>query len=122
MDAYKRTYDRWKANPEAFWAKAAQDIDWIRPWRKTFERVDGLDRWFVGAECNTCYNCLDRHVGEGGGGQKALIYDSPVTGSRRATPMPSCSTRSRRFGAALVAWACARATGSSSTCRWCRRR
>ena len=54
MDAYKRTYDRWKANPEAFWAKAAQDIDWIRPWRKIFERVDGLDRWFVGAECNTC--------------------------------------------------------------------
>src|SRR5829696_6004256 len=80
MNAYERTYARWKANPEAFWAKAAQDIDWIRPWRRTFERVDGLDRWFVGAECNTCDNCLDRHVREGRGGQKALIYDSPAAG------------------------------------------
>src|SRR5687768_7366099 len=80
MNAYERTYARWKANPEAFWAKAAQDIDWIRPWRKTFERADGLDRWFVGAECNTCDNCLDRHVREGRGRQKALIYDSPAAG------------------------------------------
>jgi propionyl-CoA synthetase len=80
MNAYERTYARWKANPEAFWAKAAQEIEWLRPWRKTFERVDGLDRWFVGAECNTCDNCLDRHVRAGRGGQKALIFDSPVAG------------------------------------------
>src|SRR5215208_3280457 len=79
MNGYEHTYARWKAHPEAFWAKAAQDIDWIRPWRRTFERIDGLDRWFVGAECNTCDNCLDRHVREGRGGQKALIYDSPVS-------------------------------------------
>ncbi len=38
-------------------------------------------RWFAGAECNTCYNCLDRHVDEAAGEQTALIYDSPVTGT-----------------------------------------
>jgi propionyl-CoA synthetase len=80
MSQYRETYGRWKANPEEFWAKAAQDIDWIRPWSRTFQTVNGLDRWFVGAQCNTCFNCLDRHVRVGRGGQKALIYDSPASG------------------------------------------
>ena len=40
-------------------------------------------RWFTGAECNTCYNCLDRHVENGRGGQAAIIYDSPITDSKR---------------------------------------
>jgi propionyl-CoA synthetase len=80
MSQYRNAYQQWKANPEAFWARAAHDIDWIRPWSRTFQTVDGLDRWFVGAQCNTCFNCLDRHVRDGRGGQKALIYDSPVAG------------------------------------------
>jgi propionyl-CoA synthetase len=80
MSQYREIYGRWKANPEAFWAEAAQDIDWTRPWKRTFQTVDGLDRWFAGAQCNTCFNCLDRHVRDGRGGQKALIYDSPVSG------------------------------------------
>jgi propionyl-CoA synthetase len=80
MSQYRESYGRWKANLEAFWAKAAQDIDWIRPWNRTFQTVNGLDRWFVGAQCNTCFNCLDRHVRDGRGGQKALIYDSPASG------------------------------------------
>jgi propionyl-CoA synthetase len=32
---------------------------------------------------NTCFNAVDRHVRDGRAGQPALIYDSPVTGSRR---------------------------------------
>ena len=40
-------------------------------------------RWFPGAVCNTCYNALDRHVLRGRGSQPALIYDSPVTNSKR---------------------------------------
>ena len=65
MSQYRETYERWKANPEAFWAKAAQDIDWMAPWQRTFETSGGLDRWFAGALCNTCFNCLDRHVTSG---------------------------------------------------------
>jgi len=40
-------------------------------------------RWFVGAECNTCYNAVDRHVEDGRGDQAAIIYDSPITGSQK---------------------------------------
>ena len=36
------------------------------------------------------------------GGQKALIYDSPVTGTRRATPIASCCDEVATFGAVLA--------------------
>src|SRR5690606_18534707 len=41
-------------------------------------------RWFPDAVCNTCHNALDRHVTGGRGEQAALIYDSPVTGTKRS--------------------------------------
>ena len=79
MSRYGEVYQRWTRDPEGFWAEAAQDVDWSKPWASVFQRIDGHDRWFAGAEANTCFNCLDRHVERGRGGQKALIYDSPVT-------------------------------------------
>ncbi len=80
---YHDVYEGWKKDPEGFWAEAAKDVDWIKPWDKVYDRVDGLDRWFVGAECNTCWNCIDRHVETGRGEQAAIIYDSPITGTKR---------------------------------------
>ena len=80
-NAYEEAY-RWSLqDPEGFWADAAKDVDWIRPWDKVLDDSDKpFYRWFVGAECNTCYNAVDRHILSGRGDQVALIYDSPVTG------------------------------------------
>jgi propionyl-CoA synthetase len=82
MSRYHETYARWKDDPSAFWAEAAKDIDWVRPWTDVYASVDGLDRWFVGAECNTCWNAVDRHVKAGHGERLAVIYDSPITGKK----------------------------------------
>jgi propionyl-CoA synthetase len=82
MSRYAEVYRSWKNDPEGFWAEAARDIDWVKPHDKVFAKVDGLDRWFVGAECNTCWNALDRHVAAGRGGRLALIYDSPLAGKK----------------------------------------
>ena len=78
---YRQVYQSWKDDPVGFWAKAAEDIDWVRPWSEVLVEEHGFARWFEGAECNTCYNCLDRHVERGRADQVALIYDSPMTGS-----------------------------------------
>ena len=84
MSRYHEVYATWKQDPEAFWAKAAQEISWYKLWDKTFDPYMGeYGRWFAGAECNTAYNCLDRHVEAGRGDQPALIYDSPVTETKR---------------------------------------
>ncbi len=79
---YHDVYANWKADPVAFWAKAAADIDWVKSWDSVFDGAAGVyGRWFVGAECNTCFNAVDRHVEGGRAGQLALIHDSPMTGT-----------------------------------------
>ena len=101
MSRYHEIYDAWKSDPEKFWAEAAADIDWVKPWSKVYGRVDGLDRWFVGAECSTCWNALDRHVEAGRADQPALIYDSPVTGQKKTFTYRELLDEVSAFGAAL---------------------
>ncbi len=77
MSRYHEVYASWQKDPDAFWADVAKDISWYKLWDKVFDPyMDEYGRWFAGAECNTAYNCLDRHVERGRGSQKALIFDS----------------------------------------------
>lgn len=81
---YHEVYDRWQADPEAFWAEAAKDIDWIKLWDKVFDPNRGAyGSWFAGAQCNTCHNTVDRHIAGGRADQLALIHDSPITGTKQ---------------------------------------
>src|SRR5690606_30034027 len=81
---YHEVYENWRSDPARFWADAAQDIDWFRPFDKTFDANDGVyGRWFPGGVCNTCFNAVDRHVERGRADQLALIHDSAMTGRVR---------------------------------------
>src|SRR5690606_21478164 len=81
---YHEVYENWRRDPARFWADAAQDIDWFRPFDKAFDANDGVyGRWFPGAVCNTCFNAVDRHVERGRADQLALIHDSAMTGRVR---------------------------------------
>ncbi|MFI6290695.1 propionyl-CoA synthetase [Nonomuraea sp. NPDC050790] len=74
-EVYRRSIEQ----PERFWAEAAQGIEWdVAP-----ETVHADGRWFADGWLNTCHNALDRHVAGGRGEQAALVYDSPVTGTKR---------------------------------------
>jgi len=82
---YDETYARSMKDPNGFWAAAAEDIHWDRRWDRVFDDSRRpFYRWFEGGELNTCYNALDLHVDRGRGKQRALVYDSPVTGTVRA--------------------------------------
>lgn len=82
MSHYSATYAAWQSDPVSFWAEAGKDIDWFTPATSVFNADSGVyGRWFDGATCNTCYNCVDRHVDAGYGDRAAVIYDSPVTGT-----------------------------------------
>ena len=81
--SYKKVYNSWKNDPEAFWMTAADAIDWVRkPSKALFADRAPLYEWFSDSEVNTCYNAVDRHVLNGRGDQKAIIYDSPMTGTK----------------------------------------
>jgi propionyl-CoA synthetase len=103
MSRYHEVYKSWQRDPESFWADAASDIHWDKPFDKVFDENAGLfGRWFVGGECNTAYNCLDRHVAEGRGDATALIYDSPVTGTKRSFTFSELLHEVETFAAVLA--------------------
>ncbi|WP_281022739.1 propionyl-CoA synthetase [Rhodoplanes roseus] len=81
---YHEVYAGWQKDPLAFWGEAAEAIDWYEKPKAVFDPDAGAyGRWFVGGVCNTCYNAVDRHVLSGRATQPAVIYDSPVTGTKR---------------------------------------
>ncbi len=101
---YDETYARSLAEPEAFWAEAAEAIDWTRRWDRVFDDSrPPFYRWFAGAEVNTCHNALDRHVEAGRGAEIALIYDSPVTDTVRTFTYAALQDLASRFAGALRA-------------------
>jgi propionyl-CoA synthetase len=82
--AYQDLYRESLENPDAFWSRAAECLDWSRPWERVLDSAEApFYEWFRGGEINTCHNALDRHCDNGRGDQAALIYDSPVTGTQR---------------------------------------
>tara|TARA_A100001037_G_scaffold285819_1_gene293531 strand:- start:307 stop:2202 length:1896 start_codon:yes stop_codon:yes gene_type:complete len=84
MGKYDEVYNHSLADPEGFWSEAAEAIHWEKKWDRLIDDSNPpFYRWFVGAECNTCYNAVDRHVKEGRADQPAVIYDSPITGNKK---------------------------------------
>ena len=84
MGKYLESYEQSLNNPEDFWREAAKAVDWDQPATKILDDSNApMYRWFTGGKLNTCYNALDRHVENGRADQAALIYDSPVTDTKR---------------------------------------
>jgi len=103
MPSYAETYRRSLAESEAFWAEAAEAIDWERRWDAVRDdRNPPFTRWFAGARLNTCWNALDRHVAAGRGERTALIWDSPVTGSLASFSYRELRDRVAGFAGALA--------------------
>ena len=104
MNLTSPTVQRWidegHADPEGFWARAAQQIPWFRTWDRVFEPDLPSFRWFVGARTNLAYNAVDRHVAAGEGGRAALVYLNE-RGDRRVLTYAQLKHEVTRTAAAL---------------------
>ena len=101
---YRETYQRWQDDPEAYWLEQAQAIDWdVAPTQALFERGENLHEWYADAKVNTCYNAVDRHVENGRADQTAIIYDSPITGTKAKFTYRELQQRVASLAGALVA-------------------
>ncbi|MFN8104918.1 MAG: acetate--CoA ligase [Acidimicrobiia bacterium] len=78
-------YDRARSDPEGFWAEQAEALDWFKPWDEVLVWDRPFAQWFVGAETNVSYNCLDRHVNAGGGDKVAYHWEGEPGDSRTIT-------------------------------------
>ena len=101
---YAEIYRGWKADPEAFWMKAAEAIDWDElPSKALFADKAPLYEWFSDARVNTCWNAVDRHVEAGRGDQPAIIHDSPITHSTKGITYRELQSRVASLAGALRA-------------------
>lgn len=101
MGGYRELFDASVADPTQFWAQAARAVSWTRAPRRILDDSNPpFYRWFPDAELNTCANALDRHIAERGD-QPALIYDSPVTGTKRVYSYRELLDETARFAGVL---------------------
>ena len=101
--SYREIYEGWKADPEGFWMKAAEAIDWVKPPTRALDDSRApFYGWFADAQCNTCYNAVDRHVEDGHGDRTAIIYDSPITGAKSRLSYAQLLDQVSRFAGALA--------------------
>jgi propionyl-CoA synthetase len=104
MSGYDAAYAEWRADPEAWWLRAAEALDWSTPPSRAFDAGAGLyGRWFPDGRLNTCHNALDRHVAAGRGAQTAILYDSPMTGRVEHLSYEVMRDRTARLAGALAA-------------------
>ncbi len=75
-------YARAAADPEAFWAGFAGELEWMTPWDAVLEWTPPYAKWFVGGKLNASVNCVDRHI-RGPRRNKAAIIWEGETGERR---------------------------------------
>ena len=102
--SYRDIYAAWQADPEAFWMEQARAIDWdVAPTRALDDSRAPLYTWFADARVNTCFNAVDRHVRNGRGDQAAIIYDSPLTGTKSVTTYAELQKQTALFAGALAA-------------------
>jgi acetyl-CoA synthetase len=87
MAEYKEIYQQSVDDPEAFWAKMAEQLDWFKKWDKVTvdDFKEGKHEWFVGGKLNVSYNCLDRHLNTWRKNKAALIWEGDIGDSKTLT-------------------------------------
>ncbi len=100
---YDEIHKRSIEDPAGFWAEAAEAIHWDKKWDKVLDDSKApFYRWFTGGKLNTCYNALDYHCENGRAGQAALIYDSPVTDTKKTYTYAELRDEVARFAGVLA--------------------
>jgi acetyl-CoA synthetase len=82
---YEELCRRGEQDPEGFWAECAREISWFKPFDKVLESNFPFAKWFVGAQVNAAYNCLDRHLAGPRRNKAALIWEGEPGDSRVLT-------------------------------------
>ncbi|WP_299877668.1 propionyl-CoA synthetase [uncultured Cocleimonas sp.] len=82
--SYRQEFDAAKNDPEGFWKEKSEALEWFKPPQNILTQDnDGIHHWFADGEMNTAHMALDYHVNNGRADQAALIYDSPVTDTKK---------------------------------------
>jgi acetyl-CoA synthetase len=99
-EAVAALYRQAERDPDSFWLRLAERLDWHRPpseagdW--SYDKDDFHIRWYGDGELNLSVNCLDRHLAEGGD-RTALIFEADEPGEGRTVSYRELYEETCRF-------------------------
>jgi acetyl-CoA synthetase len=88
------------SNIERFWEEQALLLHWFRRWDKVVEWNPPYARWFINGLTNASYNALDRHVKNGKGDKKAIVWEGE-DGEKRTLTYNDVYTKVNMLASAL---------------------
>lgn len=99
---YRNIYKESIENPEKFWNKHADIIDWHKRWDKVLDDSNApFYKWFVNGKLNTSYNAVDRHRLQGKRNKAAYIWIAE-NGEERIVTYDGLYRRVNNFAKALL--------------------
>ena len=93
-------YQRAAKDPEAYWAQAAESLEWMRKWDRVLDWKPPIAQWFVGGKLNVSVNCLDRHVRGWRRNKAAFIWEGEP-GEERVLTFADLYREVNRFANAM---------------------
>lgn len=98
---YETVYKEAMADPLAFWAERAEELDWYQKWDKVLDDSNApFYKWFVGGKINIVQNALDRHLTTWRRNKLALIWEGE-DGSRHTYSYWALSREVNKFANVL---------------------
>jgi acetyl-CoA synthetase len=98
-NATAEIYDR---SFEEFWEAEGNDrVSWFEPFDTLYEWELPYAKWYLGGKLNVCFNCVDRHVGDGNGDRVAYYWEGEPEGDRRTITFAGLQREVVRFANAL---------------------
>lgn len=85
MDQLQELRDEARDNPEKFWARMAEELQWFRKWDSVLKWEPPHAEWFGGGLLNISTNCLDRHLTSWRRNKAALIWEGEPGDTRTFT-------------------------------------
>ncbi len=82
FDEYRRLYKKSMDDPEGFWAEAARELYWSKPFTSVLDWQIPDARWFDGGQMNASFNCIDRQIEAGHGDEVAIIWEGEPIGPK----------------------------------------
>ncbi|MEX2195135.1 MAG: acetate--CoA ligase [Thermoleophilaceae bacterium] len=93
-------YHEAEADPEAWWARWANELDWFEPFETVLEWDAPWAKWFKEGKLNASHNCLDRHV-DAGRGDKVAYHWIGEDGATRDVTYNELLDMTQRFANVL---------------------
>ena len=70
-----QVYEEARRDPEAFWARFAEELDWFQKWDQVLDWDPPFAKWFLGGKLNVSYNCIDRHLRTARRNKAAIVWE-----------------------------------------------